>query len=88
MKDTTAEGGDDELLGEVQKMLALAHVTKASGVILHHVQSIPDVTQLRLSVQAEVLALRKQGAKESQVLHPILYKRVRDAMALRSVPNR
>lgn len=88
LKETTKTPDDEAFLEKIRVTLAAAHATKTTAVLCALIQSESSLQVLRDRVQAEVLALRRNGVQEAQSLHPVLMKRVQDAIAKRSVPNK
>lgn len=85
LKEAVHDDGDEDIIDQAERIIALGWVTKVSGVLMSVLTEIPDVHELRLKVQAEVQFLRTKKQREANCLHPVLYTRVRQALLTQSV---
>ena len=74
---------EEVLKQAVEASLIMSKVTKVTAVLLHHFSQCTDLGKLRSLVQAEIRDLCTASVKEKDALHPILHKRVLNALALR-----
>jgi hypothetical protein len=77
---------NEDLLVEATSLVKCARVTKVSGVIIHHCITLVSLEELRKAVQAEIREFRSFKLTEKAELHPVLYERVRAALAMKPVP--
>lgn len=80
----TGAAVEEVLKQAVEGTLVLSRVTKVTAVLLHHFGHCTDAGKLRSLVQAEIRDLRSASVKEKDALHPLLHRRVLNALALRS----
>jgi hypothetical protein len=86
---TTEEEQDVSLASDVEGSLLTARISKATGVLIHHLLNVKDLGELRCKVQAEVRSLRgtsekgKKKVEEKKVLPKALLAKVADAIAMR-----
>lgn len=72
------------LIAEAKREAHNAQVTQTSACLLKGFGEEHTLEELRERTRAEILQLRKVGLKEATALHPILYERVKLALAMRS----
>ena len=66
---------DEALVGEIDKLITRAVVTKAERGLLDLAENPPrDADELRAKIQSNIKLMRQQSIKEKEVLHASLFK--------------
>ena len=67
--------------GEAKEMIKLASITKAQGLVLHHLKEKKDKVALKLALDGVVKRMEADGIKLSE-FHKAIVERVQKALKL------